>query len=553
MPSVRDVVGAGATVILLVASALPGHAQPVSAQPAGAMAFSDQSIAAGLGARHPGAVSAPPTAPGGAVGDFDGDGWPDVFYATGGGAPDRLFQNRGDGTFVDVAAPAGVAAVHRAQGAAAADVNGDGALDLFIPTLRTGDPALPPYGRLMLYLNRGDGSFSCCARYLDPDRRLASNVGGIAPAFGDYDLDGDLDLFVAGWEPGGTGNVLFRNDGTEVPGAEGAVTFVEVARAAGIAEDDVLAFASRFVDLNGDFYPELLVAGDFGSSRYYRNNGDGTFRDATRNAGAGREANGMGLAVSDLDGDGMQDWYVTSVYTRAPLHRTPGTGNTLYLSSGPDRFRESASVAGVLQGGWGWGVAAADLDHDGRIDLVTTTGWGEPNGAGVMEWDGQPTFLFRNLGNEEGVPLFVEVADAAGLRHTRQGRGLVHLDYDRDGDQDILIFNHGDGPSLFRNDRTVGHWLRISLDTSATPALAPHGWGARVRVTTGLGLQVRVVGTGGYFATSELTLHFGLGDWAGPASVEVAWPDGTATELSAVDVDQALAILAPAPGPPAGR
>ena len=250
--------------------------------------FSEVGVRAGLGREHPGAFSAPPHAPGGVAGDFDGDGAQDLFYATGGGSPDRLFINRRDGTFIDRAVPAGLARVHRAHGAAAADFDGDGSLDLFIPSAGPEEPGLPPPGHLLLYRGNGDGTFTCCAPYRDPDGRLDRGAGGMAAAFGDYDLDGDLDLFVGNWASGIRGNVLFRNDG------DGG--FTEVGARAGVADDLVLAFAAQFVDLNGDRYPELIVAADFGTSRYYRNEGDGTFTDRTISSRTGREANGMGSA-----------------------------------------------------------------------------------------------------------------------------------------------------------------------------------------------------------------------------------------------------------------
>ena len=161
--------------------------------------FSEVGVRVGLGREHPGAFSAPPHAPGGVAGDFDGDGAQDLFYATGGGARDRLFINRRDGTFIDRAVPAGLARVHRAHGAAAADFDGDGTLDLFIPSAGPEEPGLPPPGHLLLYRGNGDGTFTCCAPYRDPDGRLDRGAGGMAAAFGDYDLDGDLDLFVGNW------------------------------------------------------------------------------------------------------------------------------------------------------------------------------------------------------------------------------------------------------------------------------------------------------------------------------------------------------------------
>lgn len=531
-----------------LAAALCAAPAAVAAPP---MQFREVGVPAGLGRGHPGAVSAPPTAPGGAAGDFDGDGWQDIFYATGGGAPDRLFINRRDGTFIDRAGPAGLARVHRAHGAAAADFDGDGALDLFIPSAGPEPPGLPPPGHLLLYRGNGDGGFMCCAPYRDPDGRLDRGAGGMAAAFGDYDLDGDLDLFAGNWASGIRGNVLFRNDG------DGG--FTEVGARAGVADDRVIAFAAQFVDLNGDRYPELIVAGDFGSSRYYRNEGDGTFTDLTFASGTGREANGMGSAVADLNGDGRPDWYVTSVSTRWPIHRTPGTGNALYLNVGGDRFREAARAAQVRAGGWGWGVEAVDLDHDGLRDLVTTTGWIEPNGVGLYEWEQQPTFLFRNTGADAaGVPVFERVdAPRVGLRHRLQGRALITLDYDADGDRDIVIFNAGARPSLFRNDlggaggpsgvrgpSGVGDagWLRVFLEPPRGSGLAPHGWGAVVTVTAGGRTQAAAIGAGGFFGASELSAHFGLGAAATVDELAVDWPDGARTVLRGVAANRTLTV-----------
>ena len=149
-----------------------------------------------------------------------------------------------------------------------------------------------------------------------------------------------------------------------------------------------------------------------------------------------------------------------------------------------------------------------------------------------MEWDDQPTYLFRNLGRERGVtvPRFAEVAEAAGLRHRDQGRAILHFDYDNDGDQDLVIFNHGAPPSLFRNDTDGGHWLRVR--TAA--------WGARVTVTAGGRQQARTVGVGGYFGTSELIAHFGLGDHAGATQVAVALPDGRVVRRDLASPDRTL-------------
>ena len=366
-------------------------------------------------------------------------------------------------------------------------------------------------------------------------------------AFGDYDLDGDLDLAVSAW---GTRwrdelliynpNPLFRNDGDG--------TFTDVTRQAGVFSMRTLGFAPLFADMDGDRYPELLIAADLGTSKYYRNDRDGTFSEITATSGTGLDANGMGSAVGDFDGDGRLDWYVTSVY--GELRETvAGTGNMLYRNRGGHRFTELAAAAGVQDGGWGWGAVAVDLDHDGRLDIVTTNGWEIANGAGFPEWEYERTYLFHNNGGLT----FTEVAAAWGLHHTGQGRGLVHFDYDNDGDQDLAIFTKDQRILLYRNDLAAPerHWLRVLLDTSGRPDLAPDGIGTRVIVRTAApaaGEQVRYLYSGGsYLTSSELSAHFGLGPAARVAELRVEWPDGSLTLLHDLPADHTITVT-PDPG-----
>ena len=492
---------------------------------------------------------------GGAVLDFDGDGDQDLFVVTGGGAPDRLYRNDGGGVFTDVAAAAGVARAHRGQGAAAADVDGDGDADLFVAS--HGPAGAPRPGFHLLYRNDGPAGADGMVRFTEIGRRagvattttgIESGMGG---SFGDYDLDGDLDLFVASWSGETAGNTLFRNDGV----VDGVPRFTDVTRAAGLAAAGVRAFTPILADATGDRYPELLLAADFGMSRYYVNRGDGTFAERTEAAGAGLDENGMGAAAGDFDGDGTLDWYVTSIHTAHPPPRSGGTGNKLYLNRGDGTFREIAADAKVKRGGWGWGAVAIDHDLDGRLDIAATGGWNEANGAGVAEWIEQRSVLFGNMERrlDPALPRFADRTGPAGFAHRGQGRGMVHLDYDDDGDQDVVIFNNQGRPALLRNDAIhpgrppAGGWLRVFLDTTGDAAAAPDGFGARVVVTTGGVEQVRAMfGGAGYLTSSERSAHFGLGaghaagnaaDLAAGAPVDelrVEWPDGLVSRFASV-------------------
>ena len=461
----------------------------------------------------------------GAVGDFDNDGWPDVFVLSGGTQPDRLFMNEG-GTFVDRAVEAGLADQHIGLGAAVGDYDGDGWQDIFVVSWgRSVDSNDPVADDHRLYRNNGDGTFTDVA-----DEAGLSDLGwflpaGWGPAFGDMDLDGDLDLAIPSWTQGGTR--IFRN--------EGDGTFTDVSTSAGLTETAIHGFAARFVDMDGDRYPELLVAGDYGTSRYYRNDGDGTFTDVTGSSGTGLDGNGMGHAVEDLDNDGDMDWFVTSIFTvTGSSPSIPGDGNYLYRNDGDHVFAVPGNAQATVDGGWGWGVEAIDIDHDGRLDLVETNGWPLPNLDGRLEWDGERCYVWRNLGDMS----FQDVTIACGLDWTGQGRGLVRIDHDLDGDQDVIIFAYEDQLRLYRNDLAPTPdrgWLRVRLDTSAHPRLAPDGYGARVEVRTGELVQTRQVHGGSTFASqSELTAHFGLGSAKVIDEIRVTWNDGSVTRM--VDV-----------------
>jgi enediyne biosynthesis protein E4 len=246
---------------------------------------------------------------GAAVGDFDGDGWPDL-YVTRLDDRDILYRNLGNGAFEDVTLAAGLGAVVPSNGAAWADVNDDGHLDLYVTTVL--------HHRSYLYVSQGDGTFVEAAEA----RGVALEDGALhamfGPAFGDYDLDGWVDLQTTEWDgltpSTATHARLFRNRGIEAPGH-----FIDASDAgASLANEPlpIFAFTAAFTDLDGDLWPDLVVVGDFTTTRVFWNERDGSFTEGTHDLGQGipSDENGMGLAIGDIDGDGLLDWFVTSIY-----------------------------------------------------------------------------------------------------------------------------------------------------------------------------------------------------------------------------------------------
>jgi enediyne biosynthesis protein E4 len=488
--------------------------------------FSEQTSAAGLALFTTSTTETIDTEemmPGAAAGDFNRDGWIDLFALGGGVVADKLYINNGDGTFTDHAAEWGVAAIHVGAGVAVGDYDKDGWLDIFVTSHGVANNRI--VGQHRLYRNTGKNSFLNVATAAGVNRTSTTIPDGYSAAFGDYDLDGDLDLAVAGWEWSTPGVHLFQNNGDG--------TFTEVTTQAGVMATQFAGFTPCFNDMNGDRYPELLVAADFGTSRYFVNQRNGTF--VTTAAGVDSYAFGMGSAVADFNNDGQDDWFITSIYDENPLE-PERKGNLLYYNQGNHQFVEKAEPAGVADGHWGWGVVAIDVNHDGQLDLLETNGWKmEP------KFQELPGKLWLNNGNET----FSEVAAAAGYNLSTQGRGIIHLDYDNDGDQDFVVTSREDELRLYRNDldNQNANWLHIRLDTHGTPSLAPDGIGARIRVRTGESSQYRTLnGCPSYLSQSELAAHFGLGTAQTVDEIVVTWPDGEITRLINLAVNQTITI-----------
>jgi hypothetical protein len=516
-----------ASIILFFGGVAAG---PVTAQ-GGTPTFSDRAAFAGVDFFHsnPSSFIQSQYSGGGAAGDFNRDGWMDFFAVSGGNARDHLYINNGDGTFTDRATAWGMVTVHLGKGATAGDYNDDGWLDLYVTS--AGPVGAQAGGHHKLYRNNGNNTFTEVAAAAGVNSTHPTKEGGFGSAFGDYDLDGDLDLFVAGFSSGFTpSSRLFRNDG------DGTFTDVTIGiNLWGGGSGGVSGFAPRFADMNGDRYPEILLVGDFGTSRLFRNNMDGTFTNVTNAWNAGQDENGMGTAFADFNNDGLFDWYVTSIYWPA----LGWTGNKLYLNTPSAVLNEVSMASQCFDGGYGWGAVGVDFDHDGWVDIAETNG---DNGTGQ--------FLFEQsyLWMSDGDGTFTESALALGLDHTGAGRGMLNFDYDNDGDQDVVIFVNFGTCTLWNNELagTETAWLRVLLDTTSNDDLAPDGYGsvlsATVRSET---IWRHLYGGDNMQSASELSAHFGLGTADVVDELRVEWSNGMVTVLNDVAVNQTITVSPP--------
>jgi len=471
---------------------------------------------------------------GAAAGDYDQDGNIDLFV-TRLWDPPLLFRNRGDGTFAEVSATAGLGAVRALNGAAWADIDNDGDRDLFASS--AGGMAN------QLFVNDGTGRFNEEA----VARGAAVEDGrphfGTGVAAGDYDRDGWVDIYVADFglrDPTGARDFggpshcrLLRNRGAAAPGY-----FDDVTVAAGVTVDHLFnpfhAFAPAFVDLDGDGWQDLTVVADSTQSRLFWNNGDGTFSDATHSAGVALTGGEMGSTFGDYDGDGDLDWFVTAISLTDPYaSETSGQnphnvdaddfGNNLYRYDGNRRFTQQRAEAGVAVGHWGWGSVFFDYDNDGDQDVAMVNGVALPPGFEVFDlYHHDPMRFWRN----DGTGHLIERAAAVGLNDDGVGKGILSFDYDNDGDLDLYVVNTEGPPRLYRNDGgNVDGWLRVQVEGQVSNR---DGYGARLQLTTvaGAAPQIREVGVASHFlGQSEPTAHFGLGPGTQPvASLVVEWP-----------------------------
>ncbi|MGZ8455201.1 MAG: VCBS repeat-containing protein [Gemmatirosa sp.] len=527
-----------------------------------------------------------------AVGDVDGDGRPDLYFSSNLGE-NRLYRNLGDFRFEDVTARAGVAGPPGWKtGVTMADVNGDGHVDIYVSAVRY----LGMQGRNVLYVNDGDGTFT------DRTRQLGlEHVGYSTQAlFLDYDVDGDLDMFLLNHSTHsersiGTGarvdgtvaaaDRLFRNDGGR---------FTDVTERAGI-RDGVDGYGLGVVasDLDADGCPDLYVANDFqGNDQLHRNNCDGTFTEILGRATGHTSRFSMGVDAADMNNDGRPDLFVGDMLPeREDVLKTSASSesfnlfnlrlragyqpqyarNTLQVNRGSVdgtlRFSEVGYLAGVHASDWTWAPLFADLDNDGRKDLFVTNGiYRRPNDLDYINYVGNdanqaalangitarelallqrmpqvalPNHVFRN----EGDLAFTDVAAAWGLGQPGFSNGAAYVDLNDDGALDLVVNNLGAPAAVYRNGARTANgngYLSVRLQGEGANTA---GIGARVMLRhAGTTQLVEQQPTRGFQSSVDHRLHFGLGRTARVDSLIVVWPDRRFQVLTDVAANRTLTL-----------
>jgi hypothetical protein len=488
--------------------------------------------------------------------DYDNDGWLDAFLVNGttlegfpsGEEPrNHLYRNRGDSTFEDVTARAGLTASGWGQGVCAGDYDNDGFEDLYVTY----------YGQSRLYRNRGDATFEeVTARAGLTEKRLRWGSGC---AFLDFDRDGKLDLFVANYidldlktapvpdsglcryrgikvacgPPGLAGgrHALYRN--------RGDTTFEDVSEAAAITKaSGTYGLGVSTLDFDGDGWTDVYVANDSNPSTLYRNKGDSTFEDIAIGAGCafsvdGKNQAGMGVAVGDYDRNGTLDIFKTNF---------AGDTSTLYANSGDGycEDRTFASGAGINTRWLGWGVGFLDLDNDGWLDLFLANGHVYPEAGQIP---GEANYKQRKVvyWNRAGVRL-EDVSERLGAPVTtpEAARGAAFGDFDNDGSVDVLVNNVNDTPDLYRVVSRGNRWITLKLVGTRSNRSAI---GARVRcIVPGALLEAEVRGGGSYISQNDLRIHFGLGRTTRVTGVLVRWPSGLVERWNDIPADQFLTL-----------
>ena len=500
---------------------------------------------------------------GAAWGDFDNDGWEDLVVANEVGSIDAtegerrqsparavLYHNERNGTFRDVTTAAGIDFHDWGMSASWADYDNDGNVDLLITA----------YGHNVLYHNNHDGTFT--------DRSDASGIGKpngfwTGAAWGDYDRDGYLDLYVTGYvqftkkstTTGLRGQYDVENPSSINPLAFSAErnllfhnnrdgTFSERAVAAGVLDSAGRGLAASWVDLDEDGWLDLYVANDVSRNSLFRNTGNGKFEDIGERARVSDYRSSMGIAVGDWNGDGHQDFFLThwlaqgnALYVNKPAERAASSARALAFMDESDRF----GLGQVSLDFVGWATSFIDYDNDGLLDIFVV------NGSTLQKRDDPSSMvpmlskLFWNRGAREG---FFDVSQVSGSYfHTPYvGRGAAFADYDNDGDIDVFVVNHGGPGVLLRNDGgNRRHWLGVQLRGTKSNR---QGLGAEIRLVAGGASQVRQVGAQSpYLSQNSVIETFGVGANSRVDTLEVRWPSGARDVRTGVAANTRIVVI----------
>jgi hypothetical protein len=489
---------------------------------------------------------------GAALFDYDNDGRLDIYLVQNGGPNgprNRLFHQERDGTFKDVSQGSGLDIAGYGMGVAVGDVNNDGRPDVLVTE----------YGRLRLFLNNGDGTF----RDITDEAGLRNPSWGASAAFFDYDRDGWLDLVVVNYidydptwpctSPSGSPEYcgprtfpprvskLFRNLGRSGRG----VRFEDVTVSSGIVGRPGPGLGVVCADFDGDGWPDVFIANDGAPNHLWMNQRDGTFKEEAASRGAACNAMGvaqagMGVALGDVDGDGLLDVFVTHM---------PEESNTLWRQGPRGLFADRTAAAGLASPRWrgtGFGTVLGDFDHDGALDLAVVNGRirkadAPGNAALGPHWGmyAERNQLFANDGT--GRFRDVSAANAAFCGTANVARGLCCGDVDGDGALDLLVTTVAGRARLYRNVAPGrGHWLLVrALD----PTLHRDAYGALVTVRAGDRTWVRpITAAGSYLCSSDPRAHFGLGKVDHVDAVEVVWPDGARETFPGGAADRQLVL-----------
>jgi tetratricopeptide (TPR) repeat protein/peroxiredoxin len=516
------------------------------------------------------------------IGDIDGDGFDDLYVCQPAGLPNRLYRNRGDGTFEDITEASGLGLLENTACALFADFDNDGQQDLVV--VRTSGP--------LLFVNHGGGKFRQKPDAFRFTRPPQGTFTGAAVA--DYDRDGWLDIYFCLYlyyqgtdqykypspyydAENGPPNFMMRNqrDGT----------FHDVTAETGLDKNNTrYSFCCGWSDYNHDGWPDLYVVNDFGRKNLYRNNGDGTFTDVAPQAGVEDVGAGMGVCWLDYDNDGAEDLYVANMWSAAgmriatheifqkntpdkvrALYRKHAMGNSLFRDNGGVAFQDSSASAGVGMGRWAWSSDAWDFDHDGFPDLYVANGmvsgpsrddlnsffWRQVVANSPVEVKSSPAYeqgwnalneLIRSDGtwsgyernvfyanNQDGT--FSHVSGAVGLDFVEDGRAFALADFDQDGRLEVFLKNRN-GPQLKLLKNVIKALppsiaFRLRGSKSNRDAI-----GAAITVETGTGRQTRMLQAGsGFLSQHSKEVFFGLGEAKGPVRASIRWPSGLVQEL----------------------